>query len=263
MKDGQKVQIEKIFPKMNKNDNKKMFKILFEVGGYDHIIFFDCETTGLDAVGEDQMIELAGIAMDRDGVIKSMDKYIKLFNRYALFGGVPLEVIKLTGIDTFTLDTEGIQEKDALEIFFSLFGEKNLLVAYNAHFDLLYMAVAALRYKGQNPDFLKKFNRADYLDPCSVFRDRVRQIKTHKLNDAIDYFNLNGRVQNTHRAIDDTEALKEVTLALESEKDDLVQYINRFSWVKCPPEHPLKKVFYYDLTPWHNFPRGLLYERTW
>lgn len=237
-----------------------MFDVLFR--SYDTIIFFDTETTGFDTVGAgDQIIELAAIACSEGQESSSFDDFVSLFGDW-MIQGVPQKIIDLTGIDDNLLFKEGVDEEVALGHFMELFGGKTLLVAYNAQFDLIFLAHALVRHREKHPDWLRAFNQADYLDPCTVHRDRARAAKSHKLESAIEYFNLTDRVTNSHRAVDDARALMEVTQCLEAEDADIEFYINRFGWVKEPPKHPLKKVSYFDMTPWHNLPMDKVYART-
>ena len=226
------------------------------------MVFFDTETTGLDPMDNtNQIIELAAYALHRDSEHEEMDDFISLQGERCILG-VPEKITELTGIDDTILFNDGIDELDALDKFMAMIKGDSLLVAYNAHFDLLYLCMAILRHRKERPGFLKSFNACDYLDPCSIHRDRARNVKSHKLEAAISYFGLDGEVVNSHRAIDDTKALIRVSECLNNEKEDFIRYINFFSWVRQPPEHPLKKVTYFDLSPWHHPPGDPLYKRT-
>lgn len=216
-----------------------MFEKLFEK--YDTLIFFDTETTGLKPVDEDQMIELAAIAIDRDGNEKEMDKFIQLYKYQEL----PENISKLTGILDLTLAAEGVEENEAVKQFWGMADGKTLLIAHNAQFDLLFLAMACHRIRQEgDEDPMRLFNEADYLDTLTIYRDR--HIYPHKLENAIGVYGLQGAVENSHRAIDDTKALYEVAKKMEAEDDNLDKYINVFGWMKKygPAEHKFKKVRY-------------------
>ena len=66
------------------------------------------------------------------------------------------------------------------------------------------------------------------LDAYTVYRDRREY--PHKLENAIEAYNLGDKVVNSHRAIDDTLALVEVLKAMEEERSDLHLYINLFGY---------------------------------
>ena len=74
-------------------------------------------------------------------------------------------------------------------------------------------------------DILKKVNM---LDALTVYKDRHEY--PHKLENAIMVYNLSDKVQNSHRAIDDTLATVEVLKCMDLECDDLEKYINLFGY---------------------------------
>ena len=216
-----------------------MFKSLFEK--YSRIIFFDTETTGFDAENADQIIELAAIAVDPDGAESTMDEFIQLFRLPEL----PEKITELTGILPFDL-TMGKEEHEVLQEFMSLINpdDSTLLVAHNAQFDLIFLAYSLYRHKDEEKDWMRTFNHADYLDTMTVYKDRASF--PHKLESAISHYGLAGKVENSHRAIDDTRALIEVAKKMDAEKDDLYKYINIFGINPKyeAPEHQIYKVRY-------------------
>lgn len=224
-----------------------MFESLFEKQKYTRIIFFDTETTGFEPDKDDQIIELAALSVTSDGEEGSIDEFISLEVKPEL----PSKITELTGITGFDLAMKGISEKDAMEKFINLafpwidpknlferLDRRTLLVAHNAQFDLLFMAYALIRQRDKGngkgwekpggTNWLNEFSNADYLDTLTVYRDR--HSFPHKLQNAIEYYGLADKVQNTHRAIDDCHALYEVTKAMDAERDDLAGYINLFGY---------------------------------
>ncbi|MCD8366114.1 MAG: 3'-5' exonuclease [Clostridiales bacterium] len=228
-----------------------MLNSLFRL--YRRIIFFDTETTGFDADKDDQIIELAAIAADRDGSVREMDDFIHLHSLPQL----PDKIMDLTGITDITLATQGIDEEDALRKFirlmepaeegediFSVIDSDVLLVAHNAQFDLLFLAYALMRHRDAGKGWLTIFNDSDYLDTLTVYKDRRRY--PNKLEDAIAEYGLAGKVENSHRAVDDCKALFEVTKRMAEEEDDLDKYVNLFGYNPKygPTGRMLKKVTY-------------------
>lgn len=68
----------------------------------------------------------------------------------------------------------------------------------------------------------------DWLDSLTVYKDR--RPYPHKLANAILAYELEDKVQNSHRAIDDALALFEVLKAMDEERDDLGSYVNLFGY---------------------------------
>lgn len=198
-----------------------MLEKLFEK--YDSIICIDTETTGIE-FKIDRIIELSAVrVVSENGNMKithKLDEFIKL-----PFGmKIPDEVVALTGITNEMLDSEGREPKEVCFDFEKLFEcDKNLLVAYNAQFDMNFLYYFLSENKSAG--ILKKINM---LDAYSIYRDR--RPYPHKLCNAIESYNLSDKVQNTHRAIDDTLALFEVLKSMEEECDDLERYINLFGY---------------------------------
>ena len=211
---------------------------------YDRLVFFDCETTGFNPDKDDQIIELAAVALiSADGSTQEMDEFIYL----TIKPDLPAKITELTGISNWDLATHGKPEEEVLGMFAQIMGDGScLLAAHNAQFDLLFTAYALLRHRGseEGKDWMRKFNRADYLDTLTVFKDRKGY--PHRLENAIEHYGLTGQVENSHRAIDDTKALAAVTAKLAEERDDLASYINVFGFPynKGVMQPTLKKVTY-------------------
>ena len=61
-----------------------------------------------------------------------------------------------------------------------------------------------------------------------MYKDR--RSYPHKLCNAIENYDLSGKVVNSHRAVDDVLATVEVMKAMEQEKNGLHRYINLFGY---------------------------------
>lgn len=190
---------------------------------YKSIVVFDTETTGLN-FSTDQIIELAAVKIQKNErgkleLTDEMDEFIRLPEGKLLD---PF-VINLTGITDEMLLTKGISYQKAAELFYNMASDgPTLLAAHNAQFDLMFTRTLLRGCK---------FNYTlDFLDTLTVYKDR--RPYPHKLKDAITAYGLDGKVQNSHRAIDDVKALVEVLMAMDCERPDLEQYINLFGFNK-------------------------------
>jgi len=185
------------------------------------IVVFDTETSGLN-FKYDKIIELAAVKLikdERGKVISAceVDEFIRLPEGRTLD---PF-VINLTGITDEMLLKYGISYEKAAELFYSLICDgPTLLVAHNAQFDLMFARTLLKGCKFECP--LK------FLDTLTVFKDR--RPYPHKLENAITAYGLDGKVKNSHRAIDDVKALVEVLMAMDTERPDLERYINLFGF---------------------------------
>lgn len=195
-----------------------MLDHIFEA--YDAVLVLDTETTGISC-RKDEIIELAVLKAGQDvnGLceLETMDEFIKLSEGRHL----PEKIVELTGITERMLLDDGISKRQAAEMFSRMFGERTLIVAYNAQFDLCFLYY-----------FLAQFGMADVLkgakmlDALTVYKDR--RPFPHKLCNAVDAYQL--KTQNTHRAIDDARATLELLAAMEQEEQDLERYVNLFGY---------------------------------
>ena len=185
---------------------------------FDRIVVFDTETTGIE-FGRDEIIELGAAAFSAEGETDCMDLLLRLSPGRTL----PPFITQLTGITEEQLEQEGVEKADACEAFCNLLGggERTLLAAYNAQFDLNFLY-----------HFLRPFGRADvlraprFLDVLTVYRDR--RDYPHNLNDAITAYGLEDQAVNSHRAVDDARATVQLLEAMSRERDDLDRYLNLF-----------------------------------
>ena len=82
--------------------------------------------------------------------------------------------------------------------------------------------LAALRVERTATGVLRIAGKMD------TYKDR--RAYPHKLANAIIAYDLTGKVQNSHRAIDDVLALFEVLKAMDDEREDLGSYVNLFGY---------------------------------
>lgn len=187
---------------------------------YKALVIFDTETSGLEP-DKHQIIELAALRVERtaSGALRiagKMDSFIKLPEGEKL----DENITTLTGITDRTLQTEGVQPaKAAGQIAKLMQPGPVLMVAHNAQFDACFLR-GLLRGV--------KIGRIDWLDSLTVYKDR--RPYPHKLANAILTYELEDKVQNSHRAIDDVLALFEVLKAMDEERSDLAAYVNLFGY---------------------------------
>lgn len=228
---------------------------------YDGIVFYDTETTGLDAQGKDeldqplQIIELAALRVEKDEMgqpkaVAGMDEYIKMNND----GQMPPSIIAFneehnTGINDEVVRTQGIPERDAVKMFDELTKGNVLMVAYNAQFDMCFVHEMLQRSGvGEQKEII---HSKDHLDPLTVFKDRKpytsferldrtalpqewneeeQKMKLavpqgHKLEMAVAYYSVDNYVVNSHRAIDDVKAMYATTRKMDEQRADLDAYV--------------------------------------
>ena len=193
---------------------------LFET--YDKLFLFDTETTGL-IYNRDEIIEFAAVVLEKkDGVISVTEEYDELIT-LSPGGFVPAQIEALTGISTQDIRERGIPKTRVCCDIARMLSGNTLLLAYNAHFDLSFLFYLLLRHG--DPQILKG---KDKLDLLTVYKDR--RSYPHKLCNAIEAYDLTGKVINSHRAVDDVLATVEVMKCMEAERDDLCRYINLFGY---------------------------------
>ena len=196
------------------------FSALFEK--YDRLVLFDTETTGLH-FSRDEIIEFAAIVVENQNgqpvVVREYDELVSLTPG----NSVPAVIQNLTGITTQDILERGLSKTRVCRDIGEMLAGNTLLLAYNAHFDLSFLYYLLLR--DGDPAILKG---KDKLDLFTVYKDRHSY--PHKLCNAIEVYELSGKVVNSHRAVDDVLATVEVMKAMEMEKADLERYVNLFGY---------------------------------
>jgi len=190
----------------------------------DGIVVLDTETSGL-SFEHDEIIEFSAVRLEWiDGEWKAVaeaDEFIRRIDDRKL----PPKIVELTGITDEMLREEGISKQAICELLAQFLKPNTLIVAYNAQFDLLFM-YHLLRKHGD----AKILQNQPKLDLLTVYKDR--RPFPHKLCNAIEQYDLQDKVCNSHRAIDDVRATVEVMKAMDAECADLDRYINLFGYNK-------------------------------
>ncbi len=190
---------------------------------YDKLVLFDTETTGL-SFSRDEIIEFAAVTVElKDGKVTVTEEYDELV---CLTPGnsVPPQIVALTGITNEDIQNKGISKTRLCCDIARMIQGNTLLLAYNAHFDLSFLYYLLLRYGD-----VGILRGKDKLDLLTVYRDRHEY--PHKLCNAIETYGLSGKVQNSHRAVDDVIATVAVMEEMEREKEDLENYVNLFGFL--------------------------------
>lgn len=180
-----------------------------------------------------------------DGKIDEYDEFINVGE------DLSPEIIELTGITNDDLKEKGISEKSvAIELKRRL-TKGTIMVAHNCQFDLLFLYFLLKRHFPDEADEI--VSNVGWVDTVSILKDRKDY--PHKLIDAVHHYNI--EEVNFHRAIDDTRALYEVTLAMKEERDDLAEYVNVFGFNPKYGAGSMRFPFIeYKSQPYHN--RGKL-----
>ena len=210
------------------------------------IIFFDTETSGLDC-SNCKIIELAMLTVENGEITEDYDEFVNI--------GEPLhpKITQLTSITNQMLSEEGLDEKTVANDIKERMTEGTLMIAHNCQFDLQFVYQLLARHF---PDeAFEIVSNVNWLDTMSVLKDRKDY--PHRLVNAVKHYNI--EEVNFHRAIDDTKALYDVTLAMKSERNDLKEYINVFGY---NPKYGVGGIRFpfivYKSQPYHN--RGMLPE---
>ena len=165
-----------------------------------------------------KIIELAMITCENGKVIEEYDKFVNIGKP------LPSKITEITGITDSDLVEKGVGEEVIANDLKERLAPETLMIAHNAQFDLAFICNLLKRhFPEQTDDILASM---DWLDTLTVLKDRKDY--PHKLVDAVNHYNI--EEVNFHRAIDDTKALRDVTLAMINERDDLKEYLNLFGY---------------------------------
>ncbi len=190
---------------------------------FDAIVVLDTETTGL-SMQRDEIIEIGAVRLRWDAEQYVPDGELSCLISLSEGKKLPPEIVKLTGITQELLEQQGIEKREAAcRLQALLSGERVLLVAYNAQFDLNYLYYFLARC-----DCAECLTKLKFLDALTVYRDR--RPYPHRLENAIDAYGLGDSAVNSHRAVDDAMATVELLRAMAKEKDDLSCYVNLFGY---------------------------------
>ena len=163
----------------------------------DEMVVFDIETTGLSN-RTCKIIEIGAVKIKAGNIIDKFNIFVDPECP------IPEEITKLTSITDE--DVKGApKEREALQMFFE-FCKDELLIAHNANFDIGFIRVAAERQE-------MPFNNP-YLDTLGLSRYVNPELKNHKLDTIVNYYNIGDF--HHHRASDDAEVLARIFIEMLS-----------------------------------------------
>ena len=187
---------------------------------YNRMFIFDTETNSLSPEPCGEILELGGILLTKpegsDRFSERKDISVLIKNKYPILNS------HIHHITADMCQKDGITKEELFNILKDIFGEyqDTLIVAYNTPFDMkfirAFMEEMSPGYKITNP----------VLDMLEVARDRTGLYRGNKLCDMIVRYGVKD-VQNSHRALDDCNALLGVMRAMWVEKSDLESYIRK------------------------------------
>jgi len=188
----------------------------------DEFIIFDIETTGLSAVNC-KITEIGAVKVKNGEVLERFNTFVN--------PGVPIpeNIVKLTGI-TDEMVADALPIAEVLPQFFQFIGDR-MLVAHNAVFDTGFIRQAAeeLGLPFDNP----------YLDTLAMSRYMNPDLKNHKLDTLVKYYNL-GEF-NHHRACDDAEILSKIFFCMTNRlEEEGISDIDRMTYAMSEKADPLK-----------------------
>lgn len=219
--------------------NNELPKGLFK--DYDTVIFFDTETSGLSPTQGAKIVELGALVYRKSLNILRRNEFenkAEVSQLLKLPEGSKMDPVaaKINHISDEMLESQGADREEAFRQFANNIGGKTLIVAYNAHFDYLFLVDEYQNLAKSNPDFenaLKRVQKADVFDPLTLARARVtgadKHNVQHRLVDMVEAYNVEG-VENSHRALDDVKAMLGVVKEMHKEAPIGKEDINLLSF---------------------------------
>lgn len=157
----------------------------------------DIETTSLDSfTGE--IVEISAIKVRDKKEVENFSELIKTQNRLGAF------TTRLTGITNEMVQKEG---KDLIYVLqqFKDFLDRDIIVGHNVNFDINFIYDSM--YKNMN-----EYLTNGFVDTLRISRKVLPNLRHHKLDNLIDYFNLAKR--DEHRALNDCVLTNQVYINL-------------------------------------------------
>lgn len=193
-------------------------------------VVFDIETTGL-SINHNKIIEIAGVKLHEG---KEIGRYSSFVNPHEK---IPYHISQLTNItDDMVKDAPDLEK--VIREFVDFVGD-SVLVAHNAQFDMGFIQAACVDIG------LERLTNPS-LDTLELARMLYPSMKNHRLNTLADKFNV--RLDNHHRAIDDTAALASILLAMlkECEQRNItrLEQLNEFTGKDLSNARPFHACIY-------------------
>ena len=163
-------------------------------------VIFDLETTGLNALDGEEIIEIGAVKL-KDG--KIIDRFDELIKPTKLISDKISEITSITNEMVKDKDTE----LNVLKKFLNWVGEDHILVAHNANFDLSFIRAAYLKYD---------LGRVNYtvIDTLGISRFLTPSERYHNLTVLMERYNITWDEDKHHRADYDAEGTALVLIKL-------------------------------------------------
>ena len=163
----------------------------------DDYTVLDIETTSLDSFSG-EIVEISAIKVRNRKEVDSFSKLIKTKNEIGYF------TTRLTGITNEMVEKQGSELVDVLQEFKN-FLDNDIIVGHNVNFDINFI------YDNMEEN-LNAYLSNDFVDTLRISRKVLPNLRHHKLDDLIRYFNLTRR--NEHRALNDCILTNQVYMNL-------------------------------------------------
>lgn len=161
----------------------------------DSFVVFDTETTGFNAGGSDQMIEIGAVRIKKGKIIDRFDELINPGRP------LPSKITSLTGITDEMLEGKR-SEKEVTKAFLEYVGSDSL-VAHNAKFDISFVKSACHKYN------LGEFNNT-VIDTLAISKYLNTESKRHSLSALVKLYGVAFDEDSHHRADYDAEGTAKV-----------------------------------------------------
>lgn len=154
--------------------------------------FVDTETTGYTPKYA-KMVEIAAVKIYPDFTIDYENTFSELINPEI---SIPYNAYKVHNISNDMVKDKPLIQ-DIMPSFLS-FAKDSVIVGHNVNFDMRF-----IKHEAQNCNLPLTFNHV--LDTLSLSKKAVPNLEAYKLDNLIDYFNINLNIDNSdrHRALFD------------------------------------------------------------
>jgi DNA polymerase III epsilon subunit family exonuclease len=163
----------------------------------DDYTVLDIETTSLDSY-HGEILEISAIKVRNKKEVDYFSELIKTNNEIGYF------TTRLTGITNEMVEQDGKDLIYVLQEFQKLLGN-DIIIGHNVNFDIDFI------YDSME-DNLNEYLSNNYIDTLRLSRKVLPQLKHHKLDNLIDYFELEKR--DEHRALNDCILTNQVYINL-------------------------------------------------
>jgi len=176
---------------------KRIYKGNSLVEDIDDYTVLDIETTSLDSY-RGEILEISAIKVRNKKEVDYFSELIKTNNEIGYF------TTRLTGITNEMVEQDG---KDLIYVLqeFQKFLGNDIIIGHNVNFDIDFI------YDSMENN-LNEYLSNNYIDTLRLSRKVLPQLKHHKLDNLIDYFELEKR--DEHRALNDCILTNQVYINL-------------------------------------------------